>query len=273
MQIKVRVDWRWKQAVAVVDRNIANINRAVRDFDPVSQEVAKFKYDYDRGLGHRHPTYNAAASIYFTNNALRAMLEGSLLCGREAEELELVLGVPAHVIQSYHDMFFDVHDKLDNPGWISAVVFGGFAHDGASAASRREIGLRIAWIGGWDLFVHFISGGMSEKEEQRLIGDVLTSILGRRSIGMAFTAGNHPGSTEVIRTFADLAGIKETETSQQDGGVAEAGKKLLEEFKTRILGSDRRAPLVADIADARNLEAPAREKRESQYMAEATAND
>lgn len=262
MSFSLRTDQRWRTAVQLLERNVRNLDRLCRDLDPLTEEVVRFKYDYDRGLGFRHPAYDGASQLFFQKSDLRLGIEGGLLCGRESSELEQVMGVPAEVIDAYHDMFFDVRPRLDNDGWISSVVFGGFAHIGADSRDARGLALRTAWIGGWDLFYHLIRKGFTTQQEQDLTKMLIESVSCRRASGMAFTAGNYPGSMEFIRTYLDMS--KKAEDQDASAAAAE-GRQLLTAFAERVLGTGRKRQLVADIGDERNLQLPAREPRVAQY--------
>lgn len=264
-----RADWRWAAAVNLLERNATNVDRVLRELDSLMQEVVRFKRDYDRGLGFRHAAYDAAAGLYFNRSELRTGIEGGLLCGKPPAELESVMGVPAEVIQAYHDLFFDVLPRLDNDGWISAVVFSGFAHAGADQHNYRDLALRTAWIGGWKLFYHLIRKGFSSEQEQELANMLIMSVAARRSSGMIFTGGNYPGSMEFIRTYNDMRKAEAKEGGVSDEAM-EQGRELLAAFADKVLGTGRKRNIVADIADERNLALPAREPRVSAYEVATT---
>lgn len=261
--LQLRTDGRWRKAIQLLEGRVANVERLVRGLDPATEAVVRFKFDYDRGMGHLHPAYDDAASLYFQKSDLRLAVEGGLLCGKAGHDLEPVMGIPADVIDAYHDMFFDVGERLDNDGWISAVVFGGFAHSGADAKNARDIALRTAWIGGWELFYHLIRKGFTEQQEKDLTRMLIESVSCRRASAMVFTAGNYPGSMEFIRTY--MAMTADTEDAADGNEAAAEGRELLKAFAERVLGTGRKRDLVADIGDESNLTLPAREKRVADY--------
>lgn len=266
---QTRTDWRWKLAIRVLGRNVVNLDRVTREFDETTRQVITFKYDYDRGLGYRHPAYESATELYFANSPMKAHIEGGLLSGAEPSRVAQSLGAPTELVVAYHDLFFDVRDRLDNDGWISSVVFGGFVHMGASVDDPRDLALRVAWLGGWDLFYHLVAKGFTNEEMQDLQQLVVATIASRRSLGMAFTAGNYPGSMEFIRTYLEMRRKDREEPGSGDEDVNAVGRQLLEQFAARVLGHDggmgRSSTLVADVSDENNMKLPAREKRAANY--------
>lgn len=54
----------------------------------------------------------------------RAELEALVLADRPADKIAKVVGLSPGAVTAYEQFFFDVRDRLDRPGWISANVIG-----------------------------------------------------------------------------------------------------------------------------------------------------
>lgn len=267
-----RTDWRWRYVTRLLAQQPPSLRRAVQADDLATQAAAFFKRDYDRGLGWNHPEHEAAASLRFTEPQLRIGLEGSLLCDKDDGEIEQIMAIPAEVVRTYHDLFFDVRPRLHNYGWISAAVFGGMPHAGASASGTRDNALRIAWMGGWTMFEPLIRGGLYDEEELETAKRLMMNVSVRRAAEMLFTAGNYPGSMEYINSVSSISKLMDGEGDSEDPAAA-LGAEAIARFAEAVgqHSDGRRLCVVADVADDTNIEQPAREKRAEEY--EVLTND
>jgi hypothetical protein len=127
-------DWRWHRACGIQNSTHPPASR-IGDQGPgfgwIRRTVA-FLHDLSRcqttaqlgWLSGQHRSFFWAHRLYGQSTCRRtkALLEAYLLTGATNEEIARRFNVPADVVETYHNVFFEVRDQLENTQYIQASV-------------------------------------------------------------------------------------------------------------------------------------------------------
>lgn len=68
------------------------------------------------------PEVQAAFELWTANQKPRWILEARLLTSQTLSEVAEACSLPEPVVYAYHQLFFDVHSRLDHSDWVLAIV-------------------------------------------------------------------------------------------------------------------------------------------------------
>lgn len=120
--------WRWQRANFLM-RHGKRPSRS-RDDDLV-REAVRFLRDADQPtsptkLDRRFPLTAQAVALQQSEDPVRRwIVEAYLLAAQAPDMIATKTGVPALVIQRYHDLFYDVQDCLDAIDYIASCILAG----------------------------------------------------------------------------------------------------------------------------------------------------
>jgi hypothetical protein len=127
-------DWRWQKVLMLVQNPRARITAKLRSVgDEFTAKAAAFlrkwsscEDEYEQYcVLEKWPYLCQAHEIYQGNHKLlRCELEARLLTNDSTEGITKRLSLHPAVVDWYEALFFNVLDRLDNPGWIANNVLG-----------------------------------------------------------------------------------------------------------------------------------------------------
>jgi hypothetical protein len=119
-------DWRWQRARSLIG---AGRNFSRRRDDESTGRAVHYLRTVNRG--RRSPgrlcdfaDVHAARQLHESGGALRLLVEARVLARQAPALIALLAGVPAHVVETYEDLFFSCRDRLDARDWILAHAIG-----------------------------------------------------------------------------------------------------------------------------------------------------
>jgi len=142
--------WRWHRASDVV----ANDRRVLprHDDGEVRRAVAYLRC-LSRGapaarLARRWPELHAALEIYETDSVRRWELEALLLTTEPFDTVAARCGIRNDAVETYHDTFFHVRDRLGAAAYICGVAIGERMYVGLTADDWPVLAKVFAYRGG-----------------------------------------------------------------------------------------------------------------------------
>ena len=127
------IDWRWQVALAFTNKQIAD--HQVDDYDGVTQKLMRFHKRYtelkqNRGTNQkkllefdkRHEDYYFAMALAKRNDAFRHMIDAFLFTDEPLDGVARAFSIEESQLQTYHDVFFDIRDRLGSRGYIFGLI-------------------------------------------------------------------------------------------------------------------------------------------------------
>ena len=138
---------RWSRAVGLVE-----CNQSPGQYDD-AETIAAWKLCHRlRGEGRFAGTdswyiqaINGAHKLFVTDDPVRWEVEGWLLTGLSPDAVLAKMQIPAPLVQWFHDVFFDVADRLNNQIWIGRHIL--LVGQQTSNVSERQIWREAATAG------------------------------------------------------------------------------------------------------------------------------
>ncbi len=116
--------WRWQRAVLRVEtrsrRQLHADDEWVRRATRYLRELRK---GFDRAV-RVDPDLAAAHQIAGQQSFNRFEIESRILARQPASDIAFKCGLATSVVEIYEELFFNVRDRLDTPGWITHQVLG-----------------------------------------------------------------------------------------------------------------------------------------------------
>lgn len=104
--------------------------------------------DYLKSDGrHLNAPIHAARDIFEQDSVARSEIEARILAGQTDEVIAQRTAVPALVVETYHDLFFDVRQYLETD-WVVIKTVGMGRHVGFKNAELRQLWAFFALAGG-----------------------------------------------------------------------------------------------------------------------------
>lgn len=258
MLAPARPDWRYARAAEATEYSDSEAAARLEAADQCIRDAYLFRRSLDAGLSvERWPALAAAYELFTARDKERLFVEGLLLTGANNDLVAQMIGCDPVDVQAFHDLFFDVRQRLDKPGWVVAQLFGGTLYGSVNPRDKVAQLHRVAWLGGPEIFLSFYSGRWSP-EIGRSLNDIIRGVLAKSSLLASMCmVGRDELNIDVLRVFL--------ESTQDD--IAKVAANGSEEQAAAIIGFIRSVPLtVADPTDPSNLKLPAREKRAFEYL-------
>ncbi len=255
MLFHTRPDHRWARVLDLSQYGESQAMARLSREDEPTRQAYLFYRDMARDMEDEHPELFIAYRLFNNEQAFRIMVEGLLIAGAEDEHIASIIGCDdPKIIQYYHDIFFDVRSKLDNPGWINAVIFQGMPHEGAHQGDRLGIMHRFAWFGGIELVEGLITRGLSNSSVIEKLMQMTKQILMRNAARTALTSSSN---SEFAHEFLKLTLDDHRASSKEESNssVDEKFVGAVDTFFSKITLT------VADPSAKGNLILPAREPR------------
>lgn len=249
-----RTDWRWQAACQATDFSDTQAQYQLRDCDEVTKRAYLFKRAADAGLDtSRWPEFVAAHELWSNRPDDKLFIEGLLLGKQSVDLIAYQICCDPLDISTFHDLFFDVTDKLDRPGWLVARMFQGNVYTPLNSRDRSGIMHRLAWLAGPELFRSYYTGTWDDtiKDVMRIRFEDMVSkqaLLSAMCIG-----GRGELDIETMRLFVDSTKKAIADTVNASGDKEVQGAML--EFFAGMKVS------VANPLEAQNIGLPKREKR------------
>ena len=87
----------------------------------------------------------------------RGTLEGRLLAGEPIPEVAAACGLTPGVVEAYHELFFDVRERLDAAAWVHLYAVGWTYPDEPTGADADALLRRAGYTGGPALLDHVLA--------------------------------------------------------------------------------------------------------------------
>ncbi len=250
--------WRWNRAVQFSQMSLAVAESRLTGEDQVTRRATAYLRASKRRLGEvQFPDIYGAHQIYVNRPDIKRVVDGYLLAGADDQRVADAVWCSTGVISHYHDLFFAVRPALErHQAWIAATVFQGMPHQNAHPTDRAGFYLRVAWLGGVDLYERLLNKGTADRETIRQLVAIMKDVLVRNSIETSMGVAGRP---DLAPEFLKLS--LEGDQEDQSGGSLTEKQHLeaIDSFMSQVTMT------VADPTDERNLKVPAREPREGQY--------
>lgn len=260
LPLKNRPDWRWAFASGLQQedrpRAAARLRAAA---DPLCSRIYDFCRAQMIGAEDSDEELYRAYSLYIAPERAkeRQLIDGYLLAGASDVELsEATEDFSVEAVKVYHDCFFAVRPALRKPIWILANVFQGAVHRNAHANDEYGTLLRIAWIGGKEVYERFLHRGLGHADGQKLLLDMIKEVVHRQAVDVAFALPHRENAGDLIRA---LVGLSDAKTNEKIATQNEELSAALDSFFDGLSVS------VAKPSDAPKLLDGGRELRECQY--------
>jgi hypothetical protein len=145
--------WRWLQANSIIaegGRLAGAEDDLVRSAVRFLQALDRCQDDADRARVHdQYPALTAARALYDAFDSFnRWHLEARLLAGEDVVQIAAKCGLTLEVIRCYHDLFFDVQERLEARDFLYHTVIGPKAREGLSETDREVLLKLFALSGG-----------------------------------------------------------------------------------------------------------------------------
>jgi hypothetical protein len=152
------VDWRWQRAALAAEGTYPLSRR--RDGDAWVARAARFIREQDScnteldtaELAERYPVIFWAHDIWFTQgdsgNPVRSEVEARLLADDHVENIARRVATEVEIIEAYERLFFNVHERLADRGYLMHCVLGPAVHLGFQASEYDLIWKLFALLGG-----------------------------------------------------------------------------------------------------------------------------
>ncbi len=250
--------WRWEAATSASEHSDSQALYLLESADTVTRRAYLFKRAVDSGLdGSRWSDVEAAHELWANRPGDKLFVEGLLLGGAEVDKIAYQAGADVADIRAYHDLFFDVSNHLDKPGWLVARLFQGGLYAPVSSRDRVGIMHRLAWLSGPEIFSAFYTGRY-DAEIKGVLHTRLHDMLAKQSMLAAMCLGGRGElDIELLRIF--VADSQKTVAEVASGGDAKTAQAI-HTFLTSIPMS------VNDPKAVENLNLPAREPRAAEYL-------
>lgn len=255
-----RTDWRWEQACKATEYSDTQAIHHLGDVELV-RRAYKFKRAIDINLdGGRWPEIASAYELWANRPAEKLFIEGLLLADQDFSGIADEVGADPEDIEAYHDLFFDVKDKLHKPGWLVARLFQGGLYAPISTRDRVGIMHRLAWLAGAAVFRSYYTGARDVTIQQNT-RDIMNDILIKQgTISAMCIGGRGELDIEVIRVCVEDTKRRAAEVI--GGGADTATTNAIMQF----LGGLNDHMGVGDHKAVKNLNLPAREPRAADYF-------
>ena len=168
-------DWRWRRATELASR-FAHVPESIEQTDPAMAKAARFRQAliWERQLGGDGTGLKAEFGELYTAFEIwsspmlfeqRWILEAFLLVKTEPEEIARYTNQPVGVVMYFQALFFDVRRLLRYPMLAHCKFIDPLIRELGRA--RREVQLKlVAWMGGPDLLVEFLTADPEYTPEQ-----------------------------------------------------------------------------------------------------------
>ena len=150
------VDWRWQLSGYVASNLRGKVPSAFRS-DLLHKAVVLrrlLENDYPSenqrmNALERMPACYEAWNYYSDSNShYKWEMEARLLARESYVEIGRKVGTTEYVVDAYEQLFFNIKDKLDSPGYITHKVFGRAVHNGMTARDYDCLWKMMAyWLG------------------------------------------------------------------------------------------------------------------------------
>jgi hypothetical protein len=148
-----KVDWRWRRAVELVNHHCRLSRR--RDDNRIWEAVSFLRKLCRSGttttskLVRRHPDLAAAHALYAAGESWpRSELEARLLTDEPFGQIGARAGMSEATVAAYHDLFFDVRQRLHASDWVAVHVLGRDGRIGFTDGDAGRLLKTYAYSGG-----------------------------------------------------------------------------------------------------------------------------
>lgn len=269
-------DWRWK--VASEYRQAPGRRNVRRSVDAVVLRAAAVQEDMSRfGPGSTRSAYLtaygpvgsavrlysagvAAADPTATNRApamLTAELEGYVLAGLDDRGVADRLGglVPPPVVKAYHDLFFDVRDRLEASAWVAASVIGSLQEGTPDVLLRALVRAYGYYFKSADVvgsMARAIDVAATRRPPRELYDAVLEDAKLALAVKASLTARAVRPGERTFRSVLEMQ-LRQVEINNQAGDVS-GDKRQIQEAMTHLLTARakwayRSAPAEGDLPE------------------------
>jgi hypothetical protein len=144
-------DWRFRDARILVRGETPQWSARCR---AAIHDCAQYLRAQARAVGHgkrrsrRRSTLAAAHELAGREDPVRWEVEARILAGQSDSEIATRCHLPADVIGTYAEVFFDVRPRLAARGWIAARVIGPGLYCGFSDGDVGALWAMCGWSGG-----------------------------------------------------------------------------------------------------------------------------
>lgn len=117
-------DWRWRRAMFRVE---TGSRRQLQADDDWVRRAARYLRELRKGFDRAvrlDPDLAAAHQLAGQQSFNRFEIESRILARQPASDIAFKCGLATSVVEIYEELFFDVRDQLDTPGWITHQVLG-----------------------------------------------------------------------------------------------------------------------------------------------------
>ncbi len=223
-------DWRWLRAVHAVqttpDRRLFCDGTVLTGYR-LKRAIDNCRSDYDlEDLCAAFPVEGEMWVLYSggSNTSARATrydLEARLMANERHADIARKLAVtPAHV-KFYHDLFFDVHDRLAAPDALMPALFPQHMTKGLESLPLEDLWKLVGYWGGpnvLDNFVQVISGDASAGEANIFYDERFRVVLARRAFVTAIQMRvGWEQQTEILNLHLRVKELEKTEDKGQMG--------------------------------------------------------
>jgi hypothetical protein len=255
-------DWRWVRAVQLADHSaIAVDSPLLLQEDVYIRQAMAWRRANPAIRAQSAPYIDSAVELYTNRPREKMLVEGFLLAGASDEDVCKHMDMSPFDVAAFASLFFDIRGR--KPVTVASWVFGGFAHNGASIKDRTGMAHRIAWIGGMDVYVRYLTQGLAPTEERKLMKQFTMDATLRAATEFALTATSRPDQAmDVIRVATELAKADEEAAKEANEAKKGSADEAIADFVSSLSIS------VADPNDPANLSLPKEEKRVTHYEAD-----
>jgi len=215
-------------------------------------------------LSRRNPVYGEAFSYKLENDRKRCAMEAFLTCADQTiEQIANYFGTTPSVVETYAALFYDVRDKLKQPGYIFANILSGGQELPDNGNHPHYAWKLIALFGG----VQMVRAMWECRPVDNYVKDFFEN-LGESRLAIGFGMGNY---FRPINKFSasDMSyqylKNKEIVTKAQMFGGADQSSRIMNDMLTNMLSNAR-----FDYPESQTLnliDADGRERRVHELLA------
>lgn len=250
--------WPWLRAISVVDgatgvtpnvdgragcRRVRPLLEFVRGLRQAGDDRQKLQ------LAALYPTLFWAHSIYAQpDSPAKWLVEARLLARENDMEIASRLGCQPEIIKCYHDVFFDVREKLDYRDYILHAVFGEAIYRGLHERQHDLL---------WKMFGYFGGPYVIDAVSSRLINaawantpsdatsffqDTALNVMKHKAAVAAITVPiNSETNLDLIAAFVKYVEIERTTESQGQAKdqIIDNIQKAMESIPFQVISEDR----------------------------------
>ncbi len=259
MLAPARIDWRWALACDASEYSETQALYRLRDADEPTKDAYLYKRAADDGLDtSKWPAIEAAYELHVNRPAERLFVEGMLLGEGTNEYVASLNGCGPEDVQAYHDLFFDVRHRLQQPGWVVGQLFQGSLYQQLNPRDRIAQLHRVAWLGGIEVFESFYTGRYDPEIRDAMVLRIRDMMSKQTLLASGCGGGSGELNLELMRLFIDDTNKTVADTVSGGGQNKELGEAVMGFLSSMTLQ-------VADPKLPANLTLPAREPRAVDY--------